>query len=176
MDTIIHPPRTLMEVYDMLPEGTLAELIDNRLYMSPSPVFSHQSTIQKIFKNLDRIIEEGGKGVVILAPFDIKLDENRNTVQPDIVVILNNNPNQIKEGRYSGVPDLLIEVLSPGNREYDLITKKELYEKFGVKEYWVIDPETKLALIFSLKQNRYEKVSDSISKITSPLLDVEFNF
>ena len=177
METLIHPPRTMMEVFDMLPEGTLAELIDNRLYMSPTPIFQHQKITKEITKQLDKIIEETGKGTVIISPFDVKLDSSRNAVQPDIVVILKTNPNQInKEGKYFGVPDLLVEILSPGNKDHDLITKKDLYEKFGVKEYWVIDPETKLALGFALKENRYEKISEQIGKIQSTLLNADFSF
>lgn len=174
METLIHPPRTMMEVFDILPEGTLAELIDNRLYMSPSPIFNHQDVLAEIAVHLRNFLKN--KGIVVISPFDVKLDQTRNAVQPDIVVILNNNPNQIKEGRYSGVPDLLVEVLSPGNKEYDLIVKKELYERFGVKEYWVVDPDTKLALVFSLQENRYQKISESISKIHSDLLQTDFSF
>ncbi len=166
-----------MEVYDMLPEGTLAELIDNQIYMSPAPLFKHQKAIQSIFKQLDKIVEEKSKGIVIVAPFDVKLDEERNSVQPDIIVILKNNPNQINaDGRYVGVPDLLVEVLSPSNKEYDLIKKKDLYEKFGVKEYWIIDPETRLAMVFWLEEDRYQKISDEVGLIKSPLLNTDFNF
>jgi Uma2 family endonuclease len=174
---IENPPRTIMEVYEMLPEGTLAELIDNQIYMSPAPLFKHQWTIQSIFIELNKIVQNTGTGSIVLAPFDIKLDPDRNSVQPDIVVILNSNPNQISaEGRYAGVPDLLIEVLSPGNREQDLVTKKDLYEKFGVQEYWVVDPETNLALGFALKDKRYIKISEEIGKIASELLNANFNF
>jgi Uma2 family endonuclease len=175
--TIDRPPRTLMEVYEMLPEGTLAELIENQIYMSPAPLFKHQKTIQSIFKELDKTVEEKGKGTVIVAPFDIKLDKSRNSVQPDIIVILKSNQNQINElGRFEGVPDLLMEILSPSNKEYDLIKKKDLYEKFGVKEYWIVDPETKLAIGFALSESTYKKISEEIGKIQSPLLNSEFKF
>jgi Uma2 family endonuclease len=175
--TIERPPRTMMELYEMLPEGTLAELIDNQIYMSPAPLFKHQKTIQSIFKELDKIVEEKGKGSIIVAPFDIKLDKTQNSVQPDIIVILKNNPNQVTEdGRYTGVPDLLIEVLSPSNKEYDLIKKKDLYEKFGVQEYWIVDPDTKLAIGFALSGDSYKKISEEIGKINSSLLNSEFTF
>lgn len=175
--TIERPPRTMMELYEMLPEGTLAELIDNQIYMSPTPLFKHQKTIQSIFKELDKIVEEKGKGSIIVAPFDIKLDKTQNSVQPDIIVILKNNPNQVTEdGRYTGVPDLLIEVLSPSNKEHDLIKKKDLYEKFGVQEYWIVDPDTKLAIGFALSGDSYKKISEEIGKINSSLLNSEFTF
>jgi Uma2 family endonuclease len=175
--TIERPPRTMMELYEMLPEGTLAELIDNQIYMSPTPLFKHQKTIQSIFKELDKIVEEKGKGSIIVAPFDIKLDKTQNSVQPDIIVILKNNPNQVTEdGRYTGVPDLLIEVLSPSNKEHDLIKKKDLYEKFGVQEYWIVDPDTKLAIGFSLIDNLYMRIGEEIGKMKSPLLKADFVF
>jgi Uma2 family endonuclease len=177
METLLQPPRTMMEVFNMLPEGTLAELIDNRLYMSPTPLFPHQKITKEITKQLDKVIEETGRGTVIISPFDIKFDSSGNAVQPDIVVILKTNPNQInKEGKYFGVPDLLVEILSPGNKDHDLITKKDLYEKFGVKEYWIVDPETKLTLCFSLKDGHYEKIGENIGQIKSQLLKAEFSF
>jgi Uma2 family endonuclease len=175
--TIERPPRTLMEVYEMLPEGTLAELIENQIYMSPAPIFSHQRIIKSIAKQLDKIVEGTDLGMVIFAPFDVKLDKTKNSVQPDIVVILKSNQNQINElGRFEGVPDLLVEVLSPSNKEYDLIKKKDLYEKFGVKEYWIVDPETKLAIGFKLSGNTYTKISEEIGKISSSLLNADFDF
>ena len=176
METLLQPPRTMMEVFDMLPEGTLAELIGNQLYMSPAPLYNHQKIAKALIKALDKVIEETGKGTVIMAPFDVKLDASRNAVQPDITVILKTNPNQIVDGRYSVVPDLLVEILSPGNKDHDLITKKDLYEKFGVKEYWIIDPETKLALGFSIREGHYSKIGESIGKIHSLILQEAFEF
>jgi len=171
------PPRTIMEVYKMLPEGTLAELIDNTIYMSPSPVNKHQKTLQALFRKLSEIVEDSGVGELFVAPFDVYLDENSNAVQPDIVVVLNESKNIIDpNGHIHGVPDLLIEVLSPGNREYDLVKKKDLYERFGVKEYWIVDPETKLALLFELDKGIYQKREESIGSIKSILLKATFNF
>ncbi len=176
MGTLIQsPPRTLMDVFDMLPEGTLAELINNRLYMAPAPTFFHQDIGLELCWQFKQFLKE--KGNAILAPFDVKLDEDRNAVQPDITVILKSNPNQINsKGRYLGVPDLIVEILSEGNKDHDLITKKDLYEKFGVTEYWIVDPETKLALGFSLQENRYVKIRESIGQIESKLLQAQFKF
>lgn len=175
--TIDRPPRTLMEVYEMLPEGTLAELIENRIYMSPAPSFFHQDVLFEIAQKIRDYLKSKGLGKLAVAPFDVKLDESKNSVQPDIVVILKTNPHQINsKGRFVGVPDFIIEMQSPSNREYDLITKKDLYEKFGVKEYWIVDPETKLAIGFALNGSIYNKISEEIGKIQSPLLNSEFKF
>lgn len=171
-----NPPRTIMEVYKSLPEGTLAELIDNIIYMSPSPVASHQKVLLKIAFQLNQYLEDKG-GDVFVAPFDIYLDETSNAVQPDIVVILKGNKGRLeKNGHFHGSPDVLVEILSPGNKEYDLIRKKDLYEKFGVKEYWIVDPETKLALGYSLVDSKYCKVSEKLAVINSRLIGTEIIF
>ncbi|GHN00114.1 restriction endonuclease [Cytophagales bacterium WSM2-2] len=175
METLLNPPRTIKEVYEMLPEGTLAELINNNLYISPAPLYDHQKIVKGISKELDKLVEDTGIGIVVNSPFDIKLDK-ANVVQPDIAVILKSNPHQIIEGRYSGVPDLVIEVLSAGNRNHDLVIKKELYERFGVKEYWIVDPETNLALVFSLHENQYVKFWEGTRRVHSALLQANLEF
>ncbi len=170
------PPRTIMEVYKTLPEGTLAELIDNIIYMSPSPIYRHQSVLQSIFRKLCAEITDKQKGEVIIAPFDVYLDEVGNAVQPDIVVILTGTKGLDKEGHFHGVPDLLIEILSQGNKSHDLIKKKALYERFGVKEYWAVDPETRLAQGFQLKNGKYTSLQNQVGKIESLLLMITVSF
>jgi Uma2 family endonuclease len=166
-----------MEVYQMLPEGTLAEIINNQIFMSPSPLSKHQKILNRINNRLYNYFELNGLGEVFTAPLDVYLDETSNAVQPDIIIVLKENSSIIREhGHIHGVPDLLIEVLLPGNREYDLIKKKDLYEHFGVKEYWIIDPETKLALIYKLLDGRYQSIGDNIGSIHSHLLETTIEF
>ena len=166
-----------MEVYKNLPEGTLAELIENVIYMSPSPVTSHQKVLQLIFRRLSEGIEDQGKGEIIIAPFDVYLDESSNAVQPDVVVILNSNAGALNpNGHFHGVPDFIVEVLSPGNKDHDLIKKKELYERFGVKEYWVVDPQTKQTQGFQLRDKTYQVLFEGTTIIQSTLLNLSFNF
>lgn len=112
---------------------------------------------------------------VIVAPFDIYLDEKSNAVQPDIVVILKGNTGRVNShGHFSGVLDLIFEILSPGNKDFDLIRKKDLYEKFGVKEYWIIDPESRLSIGYKLSNRKFEKIGEDIAKIKSPLIGESF--
>jgi Uma2 family endonuclease len=171
------PPRTIMEVYKSLPEGTLAELIDNTIYMSPSPISKHQLILNEINFQLLQFLKKDASGIVFIAPYDVYLDETSNAVQPDIVVVLEDNRNIIDpNGHIHGVPDLLVEVLSPGNKDHDLIKKKDLYERFGVKEYWIIDPETKLALCFKLVSGKYVKAGEEIGLIQSILLKLKIQF
>ncbi|MCW5911688.1 MAG: Uma2 family endonuclease [Cyclobacteriaceae bacterium] len=171
------PPRTIMGVYKSLPEGTLAELIDNIIYMSPSPVYKHQRVLLSLATQLKRNIEDQNHGIIAIAPFDVYLDETSNAVQPDIVVVLNKNRQILDEnGHIHGVPDLLIEVLSPGNTSHDTVRKKALYEKFGVKEYWIVDPDTKSTSVFALQNKTYQLYFEGSGSIESRLLKQSFQF
>jgi Uma2 family endonuclease len=174
---VISPPRTIMEVFKMLPEGTLAEVIENNLYMSPTPVTPHQRIISKLMIKIGSFMEQKKLGEIFTAPFDVFLDETSNAVQPDILVILHDNAGIIDEAStIHGVPDLIIEVLSPGNKKHDLITKRALYEKFGVKEYWIIDPVTRESIGFSLTDQAYTEQFKGTGEIRSQLLANTFAF
>lgn len=176
-EAIQKPPRTIMEVYKMLPEGTLAELIDNNIYMAPTPLFNHQITSTELVTAIHSFLKKNKRGLVIAAPFDVYLDETSNAVQPDIIVVLNEQLNIIdKGGHIHGVPAILIEILSHGNKNHDLIRKKDLYERFGVREYHVVDPETKLVLTFELINEKYQKTKETIGTLSSTLLEQEFSF
>lgn len=169
------PPRTIMEVFTMLPEGTLAELIDGKIYTSPSPVTNHQRIIFKLSRSLAAYAEQNDLGEIFISPFDVYLDDHANAVQPDIIFVSKDQSHIVKD-HIHGVPDLLIELLSPGNKTHDTVIKKSLYEKFGVKEYWIIDPNTKESIGYELKGKRYEEFAKSIGSITSRLLDHHFEF
>ena len=170
-------PHTSMETYKMLPEGTLAELINNVVYDSPSPVYGHQAASKVILRKLLEEVEYKGMGEVFHAPFDVYLDEIANAVQPDLIVVLKDNLKIIdRRGHIHGIPDLLIEILSKSNKKHDLVRKKKLYERFGVKEYWIIDPETKKTIGFELKEGCYTAVGGETGLIQSNLLQLSFVF
>jgi Uma2 family endonuclease len=169
------PPRTIMEVYKMLPEGTLAELINGNIFMSPSPVRKHQRIIGKLFSQLYEHVEKNHLGEVYVAPFDVYLDEEANSVQPDIVFVKVENLSIVSD-HIHGVPDLVVEVLSEGNQNYDLKIKKNLYEQFQIKEYWIIHPETSKANVFFFNDGRFEQLPTTIGSLTSPMLSRVFTF
>jgi len=165
-----------MEVFKMLPEGTLAEIINNQIFMSPSPLSKHQKVLNKVNNKLYNFLESTAAGEVFIAPLDVYLDEN-NVVQPDIIVVIKDNLRIVQEnGHILGTPDLLIEVLSPENRDHDLITKKNLYEQFDVKEYWVIDPDTRETLGHKLVNGKYQSLGEEIGKIDTGLLKTSLEF
>lgn len=170
-------PYTPMEVYKKLPEGTLAELIDNVLYMSSSPVVPHQILIKLLVRQLFEKVDDAHKGIVFFAPLDVYLDEVSNAVQPDIIVVLQENRHIVDpQGHIHGVPDMLIEILSPGNRNHDLKRKKDLYERFGVREYWIVDPDSKLAIGYTLEKAHYKRIAEDTGFINSILLQESFTF
>ena len=159
----------------MLPEGTLAELLNGVIYRSPSPVRNHQRIIGKLYSVINQFVEQNDLGELYVAPFDVYLDEHMNAVQPDIVFVAKENLSIIQD-HIHGVPDLIIEILSEGNKNHDLKTKRDLYEKFGVKEYWIIHPDTKQASGHFLSNGKYGTTSSLVEKINSRLLNQVFEF
>jgi Uma2 family endonuclease len=173
---ISSPPRTAFDVFQMLPEGTLAEVIENQLFMAPSPSPDHQEASGDLFYEISSHVRKKKLGKIFFAPLDLYLDEHSNVVQPNILFISKNNPLVIDKRGLKGVPDLIIEILSPGNKKYDFVKKKKLYEKFGVKEYWIVDPETKMATGFLLKGTSYISQKESSGELHSSVLGETFSF
>lgn len=166
-----------MEVFKSLPEGTLAEIIEGELYMSSSGNTNHQRISRKITAAFEKFLDNNPtKGEFFVAAYDVYLDETSNAVQPDLVFVLQENSSIIKEDCIHGVPDLLVEILSPGNKKHDLETKKVVYEKFGVKEYWIIDPKTKQSTGYLLQNGTYSPLETDFGKLKSVLLNHEFTF
>jgi Uma2 family endonuclease len=132
-----------VEMLDALPEdGNRYELIDGELFMTPSPDYAHQSVLGALCVRLRAYMRPSAVGRVVISPSDVrKPDWKRNRVQPDIFVV------RLKEGAVPSFPfdmrDLLlaVEVESPSNAAHDYQTKRELYLRNGVPEYWIISPE-----------------------------------
>lgn len=169
------PPRTGMEVYEMLPLGTLAEVINNTIYMSPAPSFEHQRVITYLSRLIDEYATTNKIGVAVVSPVDVYLDD-KNILQPDIVFLSNSSLKYVKSGKIKGIPDLIVEVLSPGNEKHDLEKKKAIYESFGVKEYFIVAPKTKAVISYYLVKNKFSKQTSLKGKINSKLLGVVFAF
>lgn len=122
------PLKTMMEVYENLPEGTLAQLINNQIIMSPAPTNSHQQIVGEVFNQLFTFVKENNLGQVRLAPFDVFLNP-KNAFQPDIIFISKNNLLHLKESGFFGAPDLVIEILSPASWRFDKEEKRYLRTK-----------------------------------------------
>jgi Uma2 family endonuclease len=153
-------PRTIMEVFNSLPEGTLAEVIDNALYMSPASTPSHQKIALNLATEMNSLAKGNGLGEVCFSPIDVYLDETSNAVQPDILFFFKDSRITTSTKGLHGSPDLIIEILSPSNSRHDHVIKKNLYEKFGVQEYWIVDPETRRAVGYTLNEKNYVAIGE----------------
>ena len=131
------------------------EIINGKIYMMvPAPSFEHQSISMKIGSIIWHFLKNK-KCVVVSAPVDViladkaeKAENSRNIVQPDILVVC--DEKKIQHHGIVGAPDICIEILSPSTAVKDRKEKFELYEKFGVKEYWLVHPEENTVEIFYL--------------------------
>ncbi len=170
-----NPPRTLLEVFRGLPEGTLAQLIENEIVMSPAPSDSHQKILNEINFQLLGFVKNHQLGEVRVAPYDVYLD-GKNAFQPDIIFVGNESLELIEEDGLHGAPDLVIEVLSPSTAKYDLDEKKDVCERHSVKEYWIVDPETKSTQGYYLDDGSFIALGKNKGVIASRLLGSDFNF
>lgn len=169
------PPRTAMEVYELLPETAHAEVIDNALYMPPSPSYEHQDTSVSLSSRMRVFTDDQNMGKLLEAPLSVYLDEN-TVCEPDIFFINKNNLGIIQSSKIKGVPNLIIELLSPGNRNHDLERKFDLYERFGVTEYFIIDPLTKGVIHYVLQDKKYQKQPSLKGRLDSSVLNASFSF
>lgn len=168
------PPRTILEVFESLPEGTLAQLVNNQLVTSPAPTSKHQRVSRAIFRQLDAFVLAHQLGEVFYAPIDVYLDEE-NVFEPDLVFISNERLHIFKDNIY-GAPDLVVEVLSPGTENRDKRDKKTVYEKYRVKEYWIAHPITKKVLGYRLEGNHFATITSEDGVIESGLLNLTIRF
>ena len=143
------------EDYARLPDdGWRYEIIGGELHMSPAPNGEHQSIVAALVHLLREYVRRHELGRVLPAPIDVILPDLASPVQPDVVVILKANLGIIQQ-RVEGVPDLVIEVLSPATARHDRTTKYQLYAEAGVSEYWIIDPAAKAAGIYVRRGNGF---------------------
>lgn len=172
METVIRPPRTGMEVFKLLPEGTLCQLINNNIIMSPSPKWKHQDIVKIILVAIENYLKQSPQGIV-LSDVDVYIDEE-NVYRPDIMLITNDQMDILGDDGYiHGVPALIIEVLSEGTKKYDKGEKKEVYEKYGVKEYWLIDTNTLQCKGFINENNRLKEIETTNKNFTIRLLELK---
>ena len=150
--------QTPLEEYLKLPEGYPAELIKGEIVVSPSPDVKHQRIAGTIYEKLLKHKNVGEPFYEIDIHFD-----GENVLRPDVIFIRNENKKIIGEKWIEGAPDIVVEIVSPTSSGRDFIEKKEIYEKFGVKEYWIVDPENKVIQVFvyNEKKEKFELFSSA---------------
>jgi len=154
------------------------EIIKGQLFrMSPAPSRIHQEILTNIFGPIYNILN-GKQCRVYTAPFDVRLAKKTQddkevftVVQPDIVVIC--DPNKLDKRGCIGAPDIVVEILSPGNNKKELVNKFEVYEEAGVKEYWIVGPSEKTFFRYILdKEGKFQptKLLTTGEEVTTSVL------
>jgi len=163
--------RWTYEEYYRLDDDQRHEIIDGNLLMAPSPDMWHQDWLNEINLLVTPFVKQRKLGRTFIAPFDVVLD-SENTVQPDLIFVSSVNLDIIQPRAIFGTPDLLIELISPSSVRRDRYEKKDLYARFGVKEYWIGDPANKSLEVLTLKAGRYELhvAAEGKGKLTSLVL------
>jgi Uma2 family endonuclease len=170
MTDMTHQRMTAQEFAE-LPESNLpAELIEGELIMTPAPDDPHQKVaIHGVAVLLNMKLE----GEIRFSPIDVYLDDE-NVLQPDIMWVSKDNPRcKLVEGRrWHGAPDLVIEILSPSTARRDKTVKFDLYERYGVREYWMLDYLAEYLEVYGLQDGRFVKIGifGPEETFTSPVL------
>lgn len=149
---LVKEKKVSINYYKLLPEGAPYQLIEGGLIMTPAPSPEHQLILGDLVEIFRNFVKE--KGLIIFSPVDVYFDEH-NALQPDLFYISRDRKHIIKKDGIYGPPDLIVEILSPATAHYDLKEKFRVYERSGVKEYWIVDPETRTVEIYSLKDGEF---------------------
>lgn len=162
--------------YDDLPswedDGLRHELIGGSYVAEPSPIPGHQFIVANLFRLLGPWIHERRHGRLLGAPLDVVFSKT-DVVDPDLMFIARHRLDIIGEKYVRAAPDLVVEILSPSTRRRDLGVKRDLYEREGVGEYWVIDPGRETIAVHRLAEGGYrleaELSAEAGAVLTSPL-------
>src|SRR6185436_2105450 len=144
------------EAYLRLPDdGRRYEVIRGLLYVSPAPSYDHQYTVAQFVYLFTAFVKKKRLGVVLGAPFDVRLPERiADPVQPDVLFIRREQQPRSGDLRFDGVPDLAVEILSPGNWRYDRNIKLAAYRDAGIPETWLVDPISRTVEVYVLDPAR----------------------
>jgi Uma2 family endonuclease len=175
MQNVLQKPRTILEVWEQLPEGTMCQIINNNLIMSPAPKTIHQSVLNKINFNVYKIVEANNLGEVFISPFDVHFSK-RNILQPDLVFVATENLHLLEEKGLVGSPDIVIEILSPSTSHIDLGEKRDIYEHYGVKEYFIVDPNNKKVTSLILEGKEFKEMEETVGNFYSSILGSTIEF
>jgi Uma2 family endonuclease len=169
------------------PEGERYELIDGVGYaMAPAPSRGHQRLVGELYRQIADALE-GGPCEVNVAPFDVRLPEKdeadeadeaiATVVQPDIAVVC--DPAKLDERGCRGAPDWIVEVLSPSSAGHDQIRKLALYERQGVREYWLAHPGDRIVTVYQLENGAYGRpvvteMQDRLASSSCPGVEIDW--
>jgi len=151
------PDRYTYKDYLLIDDDKRYEILRGGLIMVPAPFTIHQRLLRNIEDILWNFVKEKKLGEVLVAPTDVVLSEDI-VVQPDILFISKEGLDIIKEAAIMGSPDLIVEIISPSSASYDTVEKRDIYEEYGVKEYWLVFPQEKAIEVLTLEDGVYREL------------------
>ena len=162
------------EDYRFIPDdGKRHELIDGEHIMSPSPTTKHHRIARALLTALTNFLHDHPLGEVFIAPYDVVLSDF-DVVQPDLVFVSAAQADIVTEANIRGIPAMVVEILSEGNRKLDETIKRQRYEHYGISEYWIIDPALDQVKVYRLTDGHYGQALvlslDAQELLTTPLL------
>jgi Uma2 family endonuclease len=159
------------EDYALLPQdGRRWELVAGEFVVAPPPLTPHQAVVFELSGQFREQLRDRKLARVLPSPIDVIFDRT-NTVQPDLVVVKMAHMSIITRRGVDGVPDLVVEVVSPHNPAQDLVLKRHVYERFKVPEYWIVDPDERSVVVLALDGRAYREATSLRVKgvVRSPL-------
>jgi len=176
MPTTHRDTRLTYEEFVHFPDdGMRHELIDGVHYVTPCPITRHQQLAGRLFLAIGNYLERQPEvGQVFFAPFDVVFSR-WDVVEPDLLFIAADQLEILTDANIQGAPALVIEILSPGTRKRDLGIKRELFDRGGVREYWIVDPKAEdLTVYRRTPDGRLSKASQRGARdaetLSTPLL------
>jgi Uma2 family endonuclease len=178
-----HSPRAVKLTYDdflLFPDdGQRHELIDGEHYVTPSPNPRHQRILGKLYLAIGNYLRANPIGEVFFAPLDVVMSEH-DVVEPDLLYLSRERAAQVLVPEHvRGAPELVVEVGSKGTRKRDETIKRALYDRAGVTEYWVVDPEIDVVRVYRKGADGFERpvelrreAGDTLTTVLLPGLEI----
>jgi len=135
-------------------DGRRHEILDGELVMTPVPSTEHQEILLNLIELLRGFVRRESQGKVFCAPTDVVFSMT-DVVQPDVVFVSKERLHIITKKNIVAAPDIVIEIVSEATEKMDRVTKKQLYERFGVKEYWLVDSEKQMIEVYELRGREF---------------------
>jgi Uma2 family endonuclease len=155
-----NPARVKLTYEDFLlfpDDGRRHELIDGEHYVTPSPNIRHQLILGNLYFLIRTWLEEHAMGRAFMAPLDVVFT-NFDVVEPDLLFVSTRRAADILTAKHVvGAPDIVVEIGSPSTRRRDETIKRQLYERCGVSEYWVVDPDLDVVRVYRNRDGRFER-------------------
>lgn len=160
---------TYDDLLAMPEDNVIREIFDGELFVSPSPFLKHERAVRRLVVAIDNYLTKNPIGEVFVAPFDIVFAID-NVCEPDVFFVSNERSSILTPKHVRGVPDFVIEVISEFNRRNDEVRKMEIYDRFGVDEYWIADPDVGSIRIYRRKKKALALVAVTSDVATTPIL------